>query len=317
MASRTIELERPLDLLAVLGPLVRGTGDPTIRLGRGVAIRASWMASGAATLRIRQPRATGLELDAWGPGAAEALERAPALLGLDDDDRGFEPSLDARIAELARRHPGLRLGRTGSVFEAVLPAILEQKVTGTEAFRAYRRLVRALAIPAPTGATSAPRLWMPARAADVAALPSWTFPGLGIEPRRGALLQRIAREATRLEPLAQAARKTGGGGMGAAELATRLRRSPGIGPWTAAEVTLRALGDPDAVSLGDAHLPHLVGWVLAGEARATDDRMLELLAPWAGHRARVIRLLESSGQAAPRFGPRLAPRDLRDLMPRG
>jgi hypothetical protein len=88
------------------------------------------------------------------------------------------------------------------------------------------------------------------------------------------------------------------------------RQHPGIGPWTAAEVGIRALGDPDAVSIGDFHLPNLVAWVLAGEPRADDARMLALLAPWAGHRARVIRLLESSGLAAPRFGHRLAPRSI-------
>jgi 3-methyladenine DNA glycosylase/8-oxoguanine DNA glycosylase len=220
------------------------------------------------------------------------------------------------VAELARRRGPVRIGRTGSILEALVPAILEQKITGTEAFRSYRRLVRALGIPAPGGGSDAPSLWMPPRAADLAALRSWTFPGLGIEPRRGALLQRVARDGDRLERLAAAARLPGGGGAGAVELATRLRAYPGVGPWTAAEVTLRALGDPDAVSLADAHLPNLVAWVLAGEARGTDERMLELLAPWPGHRARVIRLLELSGQAAPRFGPRIAPRDLLDLAPR-
>jgi 3-methyladenine DNA glycosylase/8-oxoguanine DNA glycosylase len=75
-------------------------------------------------------------------------------------------------------------------------------------------------------------------------------------------------------------------------------------------VTLRALGDPDAVSVGDFHLPNLVAFALAGEPRADDSRMLELLEPWRGHRARVIRLLESSGIAAPRFGPRTPTRDI-------
>ncbi|HEX5241330.1 MAG TPA: hypothetical protein VFW20_10065 [Candidatus Limnocylindrales bacterium] len=324
-------MERPLDVATVLAPLVRGAGDPTLRLGRGVAVRTSWMASGASTLRVRWGAATRLELDAWGPGADEALERATGLLGLDDDDSGFDPSLHPLVAELARRRGRPRLGRTGSVIEVLVPAILEQKITGTEAFRSYRRLVRALGIPAPVpdGGEAAPiggeaaqgpparePLWMPPRAADLAALRPWTFPGLGIEPRRGALLQRVARDGDRLERLAAAARLPGGGGAGATELATRLRAYPGIGPWTAAEVTLRALGDPDAVSLADAHLPSLVAWVLAGEARGTDERMLELLAPWTGHRARVIRLLETSGRAAPRFGPRIAPRDLLDLAPR-
>ena len=317
MPDRRLPLERPIDLDAVVRPLYRGAGDPTMRLSRGAFVRAAWMPAGASLLAVRTASGgTELEAEAWGPGADEALERLPALVGLDDDPEGFDPGLHPAVAAIARRHAGLLLGRTGAVFEALLPAILEQKVTGAEAFRSFRRLVRALGIPAP-GALD---LWMPARAADVANLKSWTFPGLGIEPRRGATLQRLARDAPRLEaiaaPAARAAASRDEVLAAAAGLDTRLRAYTGIGPWTSAEVTLRALGDPDAVSVGDAHLPHLVAWVLAGEPRATDARMLELLQPWAGHRARAIRLLELSGQAAPRFGPRVASRDLLDLVPR-
>jgi 3-methyladenine DNA glycosylase/8-oxoguanine DNA glycosylase len=312
---RRIPLDRPLDLESSVRPLYRGAGDPTMRLSRVGFARAGWMASGASLLTVRTA-AGELEAEAWGPGADEALERLPALVGLDDDPADFDPRRHPAVAALARQHSGLRLGRTGSVFEALLPAVLEQKVTGSEAFRSFRRLVRALGIPAP-GPLG---LWMPARAADVAGSRSWTFPGLGIEPRRGALLQRVARDASRLEAIAAPAVRPVASreaiGDAAAALDTRLRAYAGIGPWTSAEVTLRALGDPDAVSVGDAHLPNLVAWVLAGEARATDARMLELLEPWRGHRARVIRLLEVSGQAAPRFGPRMASRDLVDLAPR-
>ena len=312
-ATRRVALGRPIDLDVVLGPLVRGSGDPTMRLGRGVVARATWLASGAATIIARSLEGDAtLEVEAWGPGAEEALERVPALVGIDDDDADFDPSLHPEVAALARRRGRIPLGRTGSVFEALLPAILEQRITGTEAWRGFRRLVRSIAVPAP-GELG---LLMPARAADVAALPSWTFPRLGIEPRRGALLRRVAADASRLEALAARAREPGGGGLGAAELDTRLRAYPGIGPWTSAEVRLRALGDPDAVSLADAHLPNVVSWILAGEPRGTDERMLELLAPWAGHRARVVRLLELSGKLPPRFGPRIAPRDLTDLTPR-
>ena len=79
----------------------------------------------------------------------------------------------------------------------------------------------------------------------------------------------------------------------------------GVGRWTSAEVRRVALGDPDAVSVGDYHLPHAVAWALAGEARADDARMLELLEPFAGHRARVVRLIEVAAIGAPRRGPRM------------
>jgi 3-methyladenine DNA glycosylase/8-oxoguanine DNA glycosylase len=312
MASlRTLQLDRPLDLVGTLRVLHRGPRDPTMRLSATTVERASNTPEGPAAIRVRIDGET-VRAEAWGPGADRLLDGIPAFLGLDDDAGGFEPRLHPLIADLARRRPGFRLGRTGSVFEALVPAVLEQRITGLEAFRAYRRLILAHGAPAP-GPVG---LWAPPSAAAISALPSFAFPPLGIEPRRGALLRWIATEAARLEAIAEPAREPGSGGSGSAELAARLRRYAGIGPWTAAEVTTRALGDPDAVSVADAHLSNLVGFALAREPRATDERMLELLAPWAGHRQRVIRLLESSGIAAPRYGARIPPRDLRELARR-
>ena len=293
-----------MDLRAVLGPLVRGSGDPTMRVAAAAAIRATVTPAGPASIEIRVDNGHA-RARAWGPGASALLDGLPALLGLDDDASGFEPSLHPVVARLARRRGPVRLGRTVAVWDALLPAILEQRITGTEAWRNYRRLVRAHGTPAPgpLGLVVAPE------PATVAGLPPWRLTELGIEPRRGLLLRRVAREAARYEALAAPARGPGGGGAGSAELATALRRHPGIGPWTAAEVTLRALGDPDAVSVGDAHLSHVVAFALGGRPRGTDEEMLQLLAPWAGHRARVVRLLEGAGITPPRYGPRGAPPD--------
>ncbi len=309
--ERSLQLDGPLDLSGTLRLLHRGPWDPTIRLSAGGMERACTTPDGIGAIRVRLAGAA-LRAEAWGPGADRLLDGLPAFLGLDDDPSGFEPRLHPRVADLARRRPGLRLGRTTAVFEALVPAVLEQRITGLEAFRAYRRLIMTYGerAPGPTG------LWAPPSAAVIASLPSFAFPPLGIEPRRGALLKRIASDAGRLEAIAERARRPGAGGAGAADLAARLRGYTGIGPWTAAEVTARALGDPDAVSVADAHLSNLVAFALAGEPRGTDARMLELLAPWAGHRQRVIRLLESSGIAAPRYGPRIPPRDLRELSRR-
>ena len=58
-------------------------------------------------------------------------------------------------------------------------------------------------------------------------------------------------------------------GLGPAEVGRRMLTVRGIGPWTVAETTSRALGDADAVSVGDFHLAHLVGWALTGHR--TDD----------------------------------------------
>lgn len=318
-----VALDAPVDLRAVLGPLVRGSGDPTIRVASAAAVRAAMTEAGPGAIELRvDGGAAGiggggadghvLRARAWGPGAEILLAGVPALIGLDDDDAGFDPSLHPVVASLARR-ARVRLGRTGAVWEALLPAMLEQKITGTEAWRNYRRLVKVhgTSAPGPLGLLVAPTPDI------VAGIPQYGLIALGIEPRRATLLRRVASEAGRFEAMAEAARRPGGGGRAAAALAAALQALPGIGPWTAAEVTLRALGDPDAVSVGDAHLSHVVGFALRGLDRATDEEMLELLAPWAGHRARVVRLLEQSGMRPPRYGPRVAPRDLaRDLSPR-
>lgn len=303
--TAALALDRPIDLRTVLGPLARGSGDPTMRVAATAAVRASMTPDGPGTIDIRVAGAQ-LRATAWGPGAGHLIDGLPAALGLDDDDTAFDPMLHPAVAGLARRLGRVRLGRTGAVWEALLPAILEQRITGTEAWRNYRRLVRAHGTPAP-----GPHGLLVAPAPSVVrALPSYALTAIGIEPRRGLLLRRIAADAARLEALGAAARKPGGGGSGSLALASALRAHAGIGPWTAAEVTLRALGDPDAVSVGDAHLSNVVGFVLTGAARSTDERMLELLAPWAGHRARVVRLIELSGARPPRYGPRVAARDI-------
>jgi 3-methyladenine DNA glycosylase/8-oxoguanine DNA glycosylase len=82
---------------------------------------------------------------------------------------------------------------------------------------------------------------------------------------------------------------------------------PGIGRWSSAEVAQRALGDADAVSVGDYHVAKDIGWAMTG-APVDDDGMLELLEPYRGHRFRVQRLIELSGIHRPRRGPRMAPR---------
>ena len=90
----------------------------------------------------------------------------------------------------------------------------------------------------------------------------------------------------------------------------RLQAIQGIGPWTAAEVARVALGDPDAVSVGDFHLKNVVTFALTGEARGTDERMLELLEPYRPQRARAVRLIEMCAPSPPKFGPRIQRRNI-------
>lgn len=187
------------------------------------------------------------------------------------------------------------------MLEALVPAILEQKVTGDEARRAWRTLIAKHGEPAP--GPPAFRLRLPPTARVLAALPYYAYHPFGVEQRRAELIRRVASRAAWFEATAD---------LPIDMAHARLTSVPGIGPWTAAEVAVRALGDPDAVSVGDFHLPNLVAWALAREPRGDDARMLDLLEPWRGERARVVRLLELSGIQAPRYGPRLAPRRIED-----
>jgi 3-methyladenine DNA glycosylase/8-oxoguanine DNA glycosylase len=297
MLHRTLPLSGPLDLGLTLAPLRHGLGDPTIRLEKGRLWRATRTPEGPATTQITIEGAA-VRVVAWGPGTEWALEHAPALLGVDDDPEAFRPAHRV-LNELARRMRGLRIGRTAAVMEALLPAIIEQKVTGEEARRAYRRLLRVHGERAPGPAPGPAPLIVPPEPSVLAGLPYHAYHPLGLERRRADTIRRAAAHAVRIEEASR---------LPLEEAYRRLMALPGVGAWTAAEVARTALGDPDAVSVGDYHLPNLVSWALAGEPRGDDARMLELLAPYRGQRGRVVRMLEASGIRPPRFGPRLAPR---------
>jgi 3-methyladenine DNA glycosylase/8-oxoguanine DNA glycosylase len=289
-ASATLPLPFPLDLDLTLGPLQHGPSDPTVRFGDDHVWRAARTPEGPASLRLRV-QAGQLLAHAWGAGAGWIIGQTPALLGFDDQPTAFLPA-HRLLADLHRHHPGLRLGRTGLVFEALLPTILEQKVPSVEAWASYSRLVRALGEPAPGEAG----LLLPPAPRRLLATPYWAVHRFGIERRRFGVIQAAAARACRLEATVD---------MDPSDARGLLMTLPGIGPWTAAEVSVVAYGDRDAVSIGDYHLPHQVAWALAGEARGSDTRMLELLEPYRGHRTRVIRLLTLGGIHAPRFGPRM------------
>ncbi|HEU0244359.1 MAG TPA: hypothetical protein VFQ75_10665 [Candidatus Limnocylindrales bacterium] len=310
-AEAVVPMAAPYRLAGTLAIHRRGNGDPAFRIEQSGAVWfATRRATGPVTLFL-QPIVDGVRVRAWGLGSLEAVAGAPALLGAEDDPAALVPVHPA-VDEGARRGRGLRIGRSGAVFEALMPAILEQKITGEEAHRVYRALIRVYGEDAP----GPPGLRLPPAPEVLAALPYHAFHPLGLERRRAELIRAVAREAPRLERLAVLVSEAAPGGDRQAALASAyaaLRAFPGIGPWTAAEVGFRAFGDPDAVSLGDFHIPNMVCWALAGEPRGTDERMLELLEPYRGQRARVTRLLELTGARAPRYGPRLSSRRINAL----
>nr|BFD84451.1 3-methyladenine DNA glycosylase [Streptomyces sp. Xyl84] len=295
---RTWVPDGPLDLGLVLGPLRRGPGDPTFRaMPDGSVWRASRTPAGPGTLRVS---ARGGEVcgQAWGPGAEWLLERLPDLLGAADDPSEFVPR--HRLLALTRhRRPGLRLTRTGLVLESLIPSVLEQKVTTVEAYAAWRTLVRAYGEPAPgpvpvqMHVMPEPRTW--------ALIPSWDWHRAGVDDKRASTVLRAVRVAARLEETLR---------MPAGAARERLEVVPGIGPWTSAETVQRSHGAADAVTVGDLHLPGIVGFALAGDREADDARMLRLLEPYAGQRHRAARLILLSGRVPPRRAPRMPVRDM-------
>jgi 3-methyladenine DNA glycosylase/8-oxoguanine DNA glycosylase len=207
------------------------------------------------------------------------------------------------VHEAHRRNPGLRLTRTGLVMESLVPAVLEQKVTSHEAYRAWRLLLWRFGERAP-GPGEELRMRVPPDARGWALVPSWEWHRVGVDAKRSATVVRAARVAHRMEEAAS---------LPPQEAAGRLRAVPGIGPWTAAETLQRSNGDPDAVTVGDLHLPHTVGYALTGRRRSDDAQMLELLSPYAGQRHRAARLILLSGHRPPRRAPRFPVGDIRAL----
>jgi 3-methyladenine DNA glycosylase/8-oxoguanine DNA glycosylase len=295
---RTWRPDGALNPRLTLGPLGRGAGDPTHRvLPDGSVWRTSVTPAGPGTLRL--VFAGQVTATAWGPGAGWLLDSVPDLLGAADSLDGFIPH-HPYVAEAARGMPGLRLARTGLVFEQVVPAVLEQKVTGKEARRSWRELLWRFGAVPPGPAPDGMRL-LPSPA-EWLALPDWEWHRAGVDLTRRRAIRAAATVAGRLEECVS---------LPVPEAVRRLRLLPGIGVWTAAEVVQRALGAPDEVSVGDYHVAAWVGWALTG-GPLDDPGMLAELTPYAGHRQRVVRLVEF-GYRKPRFGPRAPVRDYRAM----
>ncbi|MEV0058428.1 DNA-3-methyladenine glycosylase 2 family protein [Nocardia sp. NPDC050718] len=291
--SRTVRSSRPFDVGLTVVPLRRGGGDPCHHVdAAGAHWHASRMPTGVVTYRLVQDGRDGAHARAWGPGAAEFLAGLDRMLCLEEDLADFAPE-HPKLVEAHRVVPGLRMLRTGLVFESLVPAILEQKVHTKSSFAAWRSLVREFGTaapgPAPAGLMVAPdaETWR--------RIPSWKYHRANVGPQRAQTIVRAARVADSIERTAE---------LSPAEAALRLRSLPGIGVWTVAETAQRAFGDADALSVGDYHLAATVGWSLLGKP-IDDDAMIEYLEPLRPHRYRAVRLLALSGQARkPKFGPR-------------
>ncbi len=290
----------PVDAARTLGAFRHGPGDPSFRrTPDGIWWRTTTTPAGPATVAVRVER-HGVHHAAWGPGAEWVLDSVPGWLGAQDDRSDFRPT-DPIVVRLDSRFPGLRLGRTNRIWDTLIAAIIEQKVTSAEAHQVWRILLLTAGSVAPGPA--AERMRVPPTPEALLELTDWQWHRIGLDGQRRRTLRAAATVAQRLEACVQ---------MSAQDAAKRLQVVPGIGIWTAAETMQRATGDPDAVSVGDYHIPSLVGWALLGE-RIGDERMLELLEPFRPHRQRVVRLIESGGPRPPRHGPRAPIRSYRSI----
>jgi 3-methyladenine DNA glycosylase/8-oxoguanine DNA glycosylase len=288
----------PCPVGAALGVHRRGGGDPTYRQDADRHWRGIRTPVGPSTLVVHtRPREGVVRGEAWGPGADWALDSLPALLGSDDDPTGFQPGHHPLVDEAWRRYAHWRIGRSGLVMEALVPAIIEQRVTGQEAFAGFRMLVHRYGERAP-GPGADRKLWVQPEAGTIRRIPSWEWLRMHVDPARSRALVTAARVADALERTV---------GLPGEEVERRLTSLPGIGVWTAAEVRQRAHGDPDAVSFGDYHVAKDVGWAVAGRA-FDDDELAAFLEPWRPHRGRVPVLIGLAGGRRPRRGARMAPR---------
>jgi 3-methyladenine DNA glycosylase/8-oxoguanine DNA glycosylase len=286
---RTFRLPLEVDLLPSLRPLVASAHDPTIRLRADRVVRTMRSPEGPATVEVVRD-GNRFQARAWGAGSAWALTQAPALVGSEDRPERFAPSHPV-VARAFHRRPGLRMVRSGLVWDLLVPTILAQRVTSGEAARSWTRMVHAWGQPAP-GPYDLRLSPAPER---LASTPYWAFHRLGVERARAIAIVEAARRHARIQEAVA---------MPHDRAVARVCAVAGLGPWTAALVLRVAAGDPDHVEVGDYHVKNHISWALAGEARGTDERMLELLEPFRGHRGRVVRLLLAAGVRAPTFGPR-------------
>jgi len=294
-------VDHAVDVGSTLGWYRHGRNDPTTwidRVGRGRAgsgrfVRATWTPDGPATMLVTWSPESPVSAETWGPGGEWLLARVPAMIGdLDPGAPGLETDAHPVVAATAQASRHVRFGASSTLYHELLPTIIEQRVTNVEAKHQWARLCQELSTQAPGPFA---RLLLPPAPDVLRRQPSWWFHPLGIERKRAQPLIEVARHASKMWEWAERDPRDAAG---------MLRLIPGVGVWTVGCVLAPGLGDTDAVPVGDYHVKNIIAWNMAGEARATDERMLELLEPYAGQRGRVVRAITMYGSGAPKFGPK-------------
>ncbi len=195
----------------------------------------------ARVLRVRIQPAAGTTLR---PAALlPIVARLRRQFDLDADPQALNAGLatDPSLGAALRRHPGLRVPGTWDGFELAVRAILGQQVSVRAATTIAGRLVARCTERAPAAAPSLQPFPSPARLAAA------NLDALGLTGARARTVTAFARAVAAgdvsLDP-----------GQDAATLRTALCELPGIGPWTAEYIALRALRDPDAFPASDLGL---------------------------------------------------------------
>ncbi len=291
--SERRELEVPaLDLIETLRYQRVGPYDPCgifdARARRfALAYRS---AEGPVTLSLIQRGPTTIEAEAWGDGAARALEDAPAICGVGDDPDSFVPTHEG-MRVLSRRFRKMRMPRVPWLMESLIATVLQQRVAFVEAAKSWQVLARERGEPAPGPLGLV--LFPSDRA--LAEIPTWAYREMLVDRKRELAIRALLDHRREIDAVHAQTHD---------EVRASLSAIPGIGPWTIETFLGQSRGDADAVPILDYWMPHMIGFALAGEARSDDARMLELLAPFRPHRYRVIRLLGAAGFGAQRRGPR-------------
>ena len=239
-----------------LSPFRYGSADPTTWLAPHEFVRATLTPDGPGTLRISW-HGGNVDAEAWGDGSAWLLSRVGAYTGADDVSVEL-PDVHPVVTRAAHDHPGLRLGASGGLYHELLPTIIAQRITSGEACRQWQRLCLELGEPAPGPFA---RLRLPPAPESLAG-----------GRRGGSIRSASSRSAPGRSPRWRRTRDRlwEWASAGAEVVAARLALIRGVGQWTIGSVLGPALGDPDAVAVGDYHLANIVAWTLAGEPRATD-----------------------------------------------
>jgi 3-methyladenine DNA glycosylase/8-oxoguanine DNA glycosylase len=292
-ATASWPLQQPYDFFETTRTLRTGPRDPTLCFEADGLWRTAQTTDGPATVRLTLGER--LDAEAWGPGAHAVMGDVPSWVGL--HEAPWQLPAHPIVDQLHRPLRGLRSTDTRDVFEALVVTVLQQLVTWQEAAHAWRRICFAIGGPAPGPA----RLQLAPTPRAIRAAGTAGLQRLGVLPRQARTLMEVAFVAHAVARVRE---------LPTQEAAALLQHVRGVGPWTASIALGDRLGRPEPVPRGDFHLPHTVTWALANEPRGSDERMAELLAPFAGQAYRVIRLITAAGIDAPKRGPR------RELRPR-